>query len=112
MSTTDLACCHEVKSFHRTILQPSDKVFFIIAVFFVYTLSVHDIHFIAESAIIGLSKERKTQVTTILNAHQRVAAATSQICDAFRIDVNGFHRSRRKGILVRETVLELSQSYV
>ena len=79
MPSSDLSCGNEVKSFYRSVLQSSDEVFLLVTVFFVDTLSIHHLGFVAELAVVGLSEDGKSEVTTILHTHERVAAATCQI---------------------------------
>ena len=83
MSTTYLSCGNEVEPFYGTVFQSSDEVLLFIAVFLVDTLSVHHLCLVAELAVVGLTKDGESKVTTILHTHQGVAATASQIGHAF-----------------------------
>ena len=83
MPTSDLSCSNEVESFHRAVFQSSYEVLLLVTVFLVDTLSVHYLYLIAQFAVVGLTKNGESQVTTILHAHQRVAATACQIGHTF-----------------------------
>ena len=110
MSTAKLAGRNELQARERTIFQPSDKILVVIAVFFVDSLSVENIHPVGEPGIGGFSVKGESQIAAVLYAIQGVTPAAGEIYDALRADVYGLERSRRQGVFNGETVFELAQA--
>ena len=57
MAASQLSGSYDVESFERSVFESGYDVFEVVAVFFVDTLSVHDVEFVAKLAVVGFAEE-------------------------------------------------------
>ena len=100
MSPAYLSCGYDVESLHWSELQSADEVLVVVAILAVDALSVHHLELVGKHSVRQFAEERKTQVTSVLHAVQRVAAAARKVSRALGIDVDGLHGRRRELVLV------------
>ena len=99
MSTSDLTGNNKVQTntllrqecFAWAEFQTSDEILGIVGILAVDALSVHDLGLVAQEAVVGFAKEREAEVTAILHAEERVAAAAGEDGDALGVNVDGLH---------------------
>ena len=110
MARTQLAGDHHAEILHRTHVHAGYHVLLVVLVLHVHALALHHRQLVVEMVLQQVTVDHQSEVTAVLHAEERIAAAARQIGHALRIHVDELHLRRRERILQRVRILELSEA--